>query len=404
MSATVEPVAAAAAAPKLEYVSKPQRIESVDMLRGGIMIIMALDHVRDYVHFPIDPTDMAHTTGALFFTRWITHFCAPLFMFLAGTGAFLSLGRGKSKRDLAWFLFSRGVFLLVAEYTIMQVAWNFSWHPLPWEFITLSALGTAMIFTAWAIFWPRWLLISVCSAMVLFHNAFDGYHAASWGKFYWVWALLHEQNFIKNSHGAVWLLTGYPIIPWIGVMALGFAFGPILKMEAAKRNRTLYLLGGSLTLAFIVLRWTNWYGDPQPWHVYPTASMTVVSFLNCAKYPPSLLYLLMTIGPCIAVLPLLEGVKNRVGQWVIVFGRVPMFYYVLHVYVVHAVAVGLALAFHKPAPWQPLWFFGSIPPNFGFPLWVVYVVWMAVIVALYPVCRWYADLKRRRKDWWLGYL
>ena len=177
MSATVQPVAASAAAPKLEYVSKPQRIESVDMLRGGIMIIMALDHVRDYVHFPIDPTDMAHTTGALFFTRWITHFCAPLFMFLAGTGAFLSLGRGKSKRDLAWFLFSRGVFLLAAEYTIMQVAWNFSWHPLPWEFITLSALGTAMIFTAWAIFWPRWLLISVCSAMVLFHNAFDGFHA-----------------------------------------------------------------------------------------------------------------------------------------------------------------------------------------------------------------------------------
>ena len=374
------------------------------MLRGAIMIIMALDHVRDYIHYPIDPVDMNHTTGALFFTRWITHFCAPLFMFLAGTGAFLALGRGRSKRDLAWFLLSRGVFLLLVEYVVMQLAWNFSFHVLPIEFITLSALGTAMIVLSGLIFVPRSVMIGGSAAMVLFHNAFDNYHAASWGSWYWVWALLHEQNFIKNKDGVVWLLTGYPIIPWIGVMALGYAFGSVLKMEARKRNRTLYLLGGGLTFAFVVLRWTNWYGDPQPWHVYPTASFTLISFLNLQKYPPSLLYLLMTIPPGIALLPLLEKVKNRLGQWVIVFGRVPMFYYVLHVFVVHAVAVGLAVALHKPAPWQPLWFFSTIPANFGFPLWVVYVVWIAIIVALYPVCRWYAELKKRRKDWWLGYL
>jgi uncharacterized membrane protein len=404
MSATLQPVAETLAAPKLEYVPKPQRIESVDLLRGGIMIIMALDHVRDYVYHAVDPVNMQTTFPALFFTRWITHFCAPLFMFLAGTGAFLSLGRGKTKPDLAWFLFSRGVFLLLAEYFIMQPAWNFSFHLLPIFFITLSALGTAMIFLAGAIFFPRWLVVTVCSALVLFHNVFDNYHAASWGHFYWVWALLHEQSFIKNSHGTLVLLTGYPIIPWIGVMPLGYYFGSILKMETAKRQRALYTLGGSLTAAFFVVRGINVYGDPLPWHVYPTAAQTVMSFFNCTKYPPSLDYLLMTIGPGITMLPLLENVKNRVSQWVMVFGRVPMFYYVLHVYVVHAVAVGLALAFHKPAPWTPLWFFDTIPANFGFSLWVVYGVWIAIIIALYPACRWYADLKKRRKDWWLGYL
>src|SRR5258708_22863034 len=181
MSATLQPVAAAPAAPQQEYVSKPQRIESVDMLRGGIMIIMALDHVRDYAYYPIDPVNMQTTFPALFFTHWITHFCAPLFMFLAGTGAFLALGRGRSKRDLAWFLFSRGAFLLVMEYTVMQLAWNFSFHLLPIEFITLSALGTAMIVLAGLIFVPRSLMIGTSAAMVLFHNAFDNYHAASWG-------------------------------------------------------------------------------------------------------------------------------------------------------------------------------------------------------------------------------
>jgi len=404
MSSTLQPVAAQVVPPQGEYVSKPQRIESVDMLRGGIMIIMALDHVRDYVYYPVDPVNMQTTFPALFFTRWITHFCAPLFMFLAGTGAFLSLGRGKTKRDLAGFLLSRGLFLILAEHFIMRPAWTFGFTWLPIWFITLSALGAAMIFLSGAIFLPRWLMVSVSAAMVLFHNAFDGFHAVSWGSWYWVWALLHELAFVNDKHGTLVLLSGYPLIPWIGVMALGYAFGSVLKLEPGKRNRALYLLGGSLTLAFFALRFASVYGDPQPWHVYPTASQTVMAFFNCQKYPPSLLYLLMTIGPGIAVLPLLEGVKNRVGQWVIVFGRVPMFYYVVHVFVVHAMAVGLALAFHKPAPWTPLWFFTTIPANFGFSLWVVYGVWIAVIVALYPLCRLYADLKKRRKDWWLGYL
>src|SRR5262249_11087567 len=199
---------------------------------------------------------------------------------------------------------------------------------------------------------------------------------ASWGHWYWVWALLHEQNFITTQSGKLWLLAGYPLIPWLGVMALGYALGPIIKLEEAKRRRALYALGGGLTVAFFILRWTNWYGDPGPWQHYPSASTTIMSFFNTQQYPPSLLYLLMTIPAGIALLPVLEKVKNRVGDWVIVFGRVPMFYYVVHVAVVHAVAVSMALAFHRTAPWTPTWFFATTPTNFGFPLWIAYLVWI----------------------------
>ena len=296
MSATLQPIPATTAAPKLEYVAKPQRIESVDLLRGGIMIIMALDHVRDYVYHAVDPVNMQTTFPALFFTRWITHFCAPLFMFLAGTGAFLSLGRGKTKRDLAWFLFSRGAFLLAAEYTIMQAAWNFSFHLLPIFFITLSALGTAMIFLAGAIFFPRWLVITVCSALVLFHNAFDNYHAASWGHLYWVWALLHEQSFIKNSQGT---LTADGISDHS--LDRRDAAGLLLRIDpedGTGKATTSSLCAWRLAYGGILRRTRiNIYGDPLPWQVYPTTAQTVMSFFNCTKYPPSLDYLLMTIGP-----------------------------------------------------------------------------------------------------------
>jgi uncharacterized membrane protein len=387
----------------MDIAVKPARLQSVDMLRGAIMIIMALDHVREYVHFLIEPVDMQHTWPMLFFTRWITHFCAPLFMFLAGTGAFLSLGRGKSKRDLARFLFTRGVFLIAAEQTIMQVGWTFRFQLLPFHVAILGALGLAMVALSGLIFLPPSLIIGLSAAMVLLHNAFDNFHAASWGDMRWIWGLLHEGGAFGPPTAPL-LTVDYPLIPWIGVMALGYAFGSVLKMEASKRHRTLYFIGGFLTLVFFVLRWANVYGDPHPWQVYPTASLTVISFFRCAKYPPSLLFLLMTIGPGIAVLPLLERVKNRVGEWIIVYGRVPMFYYILHVYLVHAIAMGLAAAGHRAIPRIPSFMLDQVPANWGFPLWVVYVVWMVVVVALYPVCRWYAELKKRRNDWWLGYI
>jgi len=385
-----------------------KRISSIDFTRGLVMIIMALDHTRDLMHLTSisqSPTNLATTTPMLFFTRWITHFCAPVFMLTAGLGAYFWMTRGHhSKGELSRLLISRGIWLIVLEVTILRLIFfsqiSFTLNPV--ILIIFWAIGISMIGLAGLIYLPMRVIAAVSIAIIALHNLLDHVSAERFGRAAWIWDILHQQN-VFAFHG-INFVTAYPVLPWIGVMALGYSFGSVLKMETSKRHRTLYLLGGGLTLAFIVLRWTNLYGDPQPWQVYPTASTTVMSFLNLQKYPPSLLYLLMTIGPGIMLLPLLEKVKNRAGQWVIVFGRVPMFFYVVHVFVVHAVAVGMAFAAHKPVPWTPLWFFGTIPANFGFPLWVVYVIWIAIIVALYPVCRWYAELKKRRKDWWLGYL
>jgi uncharacterized membrane protein len=397
------PTRASATAPAFQH--KPARLESVDLLRGGIMIIMALDHVRDYVSgFAYSPTDLAHTTPALFFTRWITHFCAPIFMFLAGTGSFLSLGRGKTKGDLSRFLLTRGLFLLVLEQTVMRLGWNFRLGAPLWSGI-LFAIGMSMIALAGVIHLPRTVMVGISLAMVLLHNTLDGFHAEFLGKARWLWAILHESgNFGHYADGAVVFRVLYPLIPWIGVMALGYALGPIFKREASSRHRVLYALGIGLTLAFILLRWVDVYGNL--WHRvhYDSAMLTALSFFDVTKYPPSLDYLLMTLGPGIALLPLLEKAKGRVAQWVLVYGRVPMFYYVIHVYLAHTVGVVLALAAGKTIPWLNPAMRGVVPANSGFELWVVYVAWIFVFVALYPACKWWMNLKRRRNDWWLGYL
>ncbi|MFL6299092.1 MAG: DUF1624 domain-containing protein [Terriglobales bacterium] len=385
---------------------KPARLESVDLLRGAVMIIMALDHVRDYVSgFPYSPTDLAHTTPGLFFTRWITHFCAPIFIFLAGTGSFLSLGRGKTTRELSRFLITRGLFLLVLEQTVMRLGWNFRLGAPLWSGI-LFAIGMSMIVLAGMIHLPRALMIGISLVMVLLHNTLDGFHAEFLGKARWLWAILHESgNFGHYADGAVVLRVLYPLIPWLGVMALGYAAGPIFKMEPARRHRVLYSLGIGLTLAFIALRWFDVYGNL--WHRvhYDSAVLTTLSFFDVTKYPPSLDYLLMTLGPGIALLPLLEKAKGRVAQWVLVYGRVPMFYYVLHVYLAHTVGVLLAMGAGKPVPWlNPAMRLGTLPANSGFELWVVYAAWIFVFASLYPACKWWMELKRRRNDWWLGYL
>ncbi len=387
------------------FIPKPARLESVDLLRGGIMIIMALDHVRDYVSgFTYSPTDLAHTTPALFFTRWITHFCAPIFIFLAGTGAFLSLGRGKSLRELSHFLLTRGLFLLVLEQTVMRLGWNFRLGAPLWSGI-LFAIGMSMIALAGMIHLPRQLMIGISLAMVLLHNTLDGFHAIFLGKARWLWAIFHESgNFGHYADGAVVFRVLYPLIPWIGVMFLGYAFGPVFKMEASRRHRVLYALGIGLTFAFVLLRWVDVYGNL--WHRvhYDSAMLTTLSFFDVTKYPPSLDYLLMTLGPGLALLPLLERAKGRIAQWVLVYGRVPMFYYVIHVYLAHAVGVVLALAAGKPVPWLNPAMRGVVPPEMGFSLPVVYAAWIFVFVALYPACKWWMGLKNRRKDWWLGYL
>ena len=396
---------ATAPGPSLRLQSKPARLESVDLLRGAVMIIMALDHVRDYVSgFPFSPTDLTHTTPGLFLTRWITHFCAPLFMFLAGAGSFLSLGRGKTKEDLSYFLVTRGFFLIVAEQTLMRLGWHFRMGAPLWSGI-LFAIGVSMLALAGLIHLPRPVMIGGSLAMVLLHNLLDPFHAEFLGQARWVWGLLHDPGIYGHyADGTPVLRVLYPVIPWIGVMALGYAFGPVFKMEKERRHRVLYATGIGLSIAFLLIRWVDVYGNL--WHRvhYASPVLTALSFLDCTKYPPSLDYLLMTIGPGIALLPLLEKAKGRVAQWVLVYGRVPMFYYILHIFLAHIAGVALALATHRYVPWTAPTLWTSFPRNFGFSLWVVYAVWIFVVISLYPACKWWAGLKRRRNDWWLGYL
>jgi len=385
--------------------AKPARLDSVDLLRGIAMVLMALDHARDFFHYArFDPLDLTQTTPILFITRWITHHCAPTFIFLAGTGAFLSLGRGKSKPELARFLLTRGLWLVFLELTVVRFGWLFNFH---YSFAfgqVIWAIGWSMVALAGLIFLPRLALAAIAIGMIAFHNLFDGIVPSSLGAFGWLWQILHVQSPITYAPGCVFFVI-YPLIPWIGVMAAGYLFGGILRKDERERRKTLYRLGVGLIGAFIVIRVINLYGDPHPWAPQGDAVMTVLSFINTHKYPPSLLYVLMTLGPAIAVLPLLERWKGKVADFLTVFGRVPLFYYVLHIPLIHLVAVVAAYMTGINAGFL----FSNSPPGswnveYGFSLGVVYLVWIAVILLLYLPCRWFADVKRRRKESWLSYL
>ena len=380
------------------------RLDSVDLLRGLVMVLMALDHVRDFFTSErFDPTDLTQTNAALYFTRWITHFCAPTFVFLAGTGAFLAGSRGKSRDELARFLVTRGLWLVVLELTVVRFAWafNLDYAHMLWVQV-IWVLGVSMMVLAALIYLPLPVIGAFGAAMIATHNLFDGLKPEALGALGTLWTFLHVQRPVTMPWGSD-LFVAYPLIPWIGVMAVGYAFGSLLLRPSAERRRALLRLGGALTAGFVVLRAINGYGDPRPWTAQSSGLFTVLSFLNTTKYPPSLLFLLMTLGPAIASLAWFERLSGLVGRFLIVFGRVPLFYYVLHLFLIHvaALAVG-ALAGFPPAA-----FFRSIfemPKGWGYGLPVVYAVWVAVVLGLYPACRWFADLKARRREVWLSYL
>ena len=387
------------------------RLDSVDLLRGWIMIFMALDHVRDFFHVDmlrgIDPTDPTQTYPALFFTRWITHFCAPLFFFLAGTGAFLSLGRGKSKRDLSYFLVTRGLWLIVLELTWVRFSWMFSLDPANAFGQVIWALGWSMLLMAALIHLPLWALTTFAVVMIAGHNLLDGLKPADFGSFAWLWIILHVQAPFQYGPGWSFFVV-YPLVPWIGVMAAGFAFGALLKKEGAERRRKVLWLGIALTAAFVVFRATNLYGDPQPWAPQKNALYTFFSFLNCTKYPPSLLFLLMTIGPALVMLSLFDRELGKWSRLVITMGRVPLFFYLLHFPLIHILAVGAAYLHHGYAggAWDgPPWPGAPVPypAGYGYGLPGVYAVWLLVLALLYPLCHWFAALKQRRRDAWLSY-
>jgi uncharacterized membrane protein len=381
-----------------------KRIISIDILRGIVMVIMALDHTRDFfTDFYHNPTDLQYAGTAMFFTRWITHFCAPVFVFLAGTSAYLSLSKGKTKKEAALFLLTRGIWLIILEMTIVRFGWMFNLDYTQVVVQVIWAIGWSMIFLAGLIWLPMPAILTIGLVIVAGHNLLDSIQARGFEEDAVWWHLLHEFGFLQFNGWGVMVI--YPLIPWIGVMAVGYCFGTIFRNEEAVRNKWLYAIGIGAVVVFILLRLSNTYGDPHPWTTQPTWWRTVLSFINCEKYPPSLLYLLMTIGPAITALPLLEKANNSIGRFFTVYGRVPMFYYILHIYLIHAMAIAIAFVLNVPAHYftdnDTLF---SPKPGWGFSLPWVYAYWLLAIAILYLPCRWFMRLKANNKKWWLSYV
>lgn len=367
------------------------------------MIIMALDHTRDYfTYLTFQPEDLTRSFPALFFTRWITHFCASAFFFLAGTGAFLSTLKKNSVSSLSHFLWTRGLWLIFLELTVIDFGFTFSGrYQLG---VVIWTLGWSMIVLALLIHLRPSLVAGFACGLIVFHNAFDRIRPSGVSPSAFFISFLHVPNFqVLKSGRVVGIL--YPLIPWVGVMAAGYLFGYVYKMDARKRRAILLFSGSLTTLVFIGLRASNWYGDPRPWSHQRSLVLTVCSFLNCTKYPPSLCFLLMTLGPCLLFLAWAEGKSLAFGRLVLTYGRVPLFFFVLHIYVIHILAVAVAWMSHQPLDWL---FHGAVmtarPAGYGYSLPVVYLIWTAVVVGLYPVCRWYAEIKRCSSNPLFSYL
>lgn len=383
------------------------RITSIDLLKGLVMVIMALDHTRDYVHGAsrlFSPTDPVHTTWAIYFTRWITHYCAPAFSFLAGTSAFL-VSRRKSTKELSRFLFTRGLWLVFIEFTVINFAWFFDPYFRNPSLVTIWSLGISMIVLAALVYTPRWFILTFSILLICGHNLFDGVRLD--GNV--LWAILHRYEVFKLNAGYTFNVY-YPVVPWIAVMSLGYWFGAFYDSayDSEKRKKVLTITGLGFIALFMVLRLLNVYGDPTPWMSYDTLSKTLMSFLNPNKYPPSLLYLLMTLGPALIFLACSENLKGRVVNFFSTFGRVPFFYYILHIYLIHLIAMVMAQL--TGFGWQKMicstWV-SNMPglDGYGFKLWVVYLVWGGVVLALYPLCKRFDAYKMGHKEkWWLSYL
>lgn len=392
-------------------IPKSARIESIDLLRGVVMVIMALDHVRDYFHFGSffnDPTDLETTTPFLFFTRFITHYCAPTFVFLAGTSAFL-YGNKKTKPELFRFLFTRGIWLIFLEIIVNNLIWTFDFTFSLQIFQVIWAIGFSMVCLSFLIYLPKKLILVVGILLVTLHNLLDGIVMQGQSFQSILWYVLHQLKVlvINTDH---MVLIQYPLLPWIGLMALGYVFGTLYQKDfsASRRKRWLLLLGGGLIALFIILRGLNSYGDLVPWAAQETAEKTILSFFNVTKYPPSLLYLYITMGPALLFLYGFENTKNKLTDFFLVFGRVPLFYYFLHVLVIHVFAILGMIIFG--GDWKNMIltaksFMQGDLATYGYPLYVVYLMWMGIVLLLYPICKRYMIYKGNNKDkWWLRYL
>ena len=379
------------------------RIKSIDTVRGVIMVLMALDHTRDFFGVAgISPTNLDQASAALFFTRWITNICAPVFFLLTGVGAYLSL-RKKSTSELSRFLFTRGLWLIFLEQVVMRgFGWQFNFDYKVSMLVVLWALAWAMIFLSALVYLPTKLVTWIGVLMIVGHNLLDSIRSSSP-----LFSILHAPGFVVNNPQHV-VFVAYPLIPWIGVTAAGYGLGQIYSWPAERRQTFLLRMGIILTAAFVVLRGINIYGDPLRWSVQKSALFTVLSFLNTVKYPPSLLFLLMTLGPAMLLLWALDGDTPTWLRPAHTIGKVPLFYFLLHVPLIHVLAIIVCYLRYGQVHWMfespgigqfPI----TPPPGWGFSLPIVYLVWIFVVVALYPLCSWFAALKQRRNDAWLSY-
>ncbi|MES3035484.1 MAG: heparan-alpha-glucosaminide N-acetyltransferase domain-containing protein [Gemmatimonadota bacterium] len=392
-----------------------RRLQAVDTLRGLVMIIMALDHTRDFFHVAAmlqQPTDLTTTTPLLFFTRWITHLCAPVFVLLAGTSARLWLARpGRTEAQLSRFLWTRGLWLIVVEIVVMRVAFDLSFDPsFPVLLLTLFALGGSMIILAALIHLPMRVMAALSLATILLHNAFDGVRATELGALSPLWTMLHQPGAIVPA--GVVIVVGYPLVPWFAVMAMGYCLGEWLQSPPEIWRPRLLRLGAAITVLFVVVRGVNVYGDPSAWSRQDSAAFTLLSFLNTTKYPPSLSFLLMTLGPALMLLSAFGGRTLRDANPLVVFGRVPLFYFVGHFLLVHLLLVVATLARYGSAAMPYLLHappsMGSpkelFPVGFGYSLGTTYAVWVLAVVLMYPLCRWFGQLRARNTHWILSYL
>jgi uncharacterized membrane protein len=376
----------------------------VDMLRGLVIALMVLDHTRDYFHisaYTFDPTDPARTHVWLYITRWVTHLCAPTFVFLAGVSIYLQGVNGKSKPELSLFLLTRGAWLIVLELTVVAFGLNFG---LPFVFLqVIWAIGMSMILLAGLIWLPPAAAVAIGAMIVAGHQLVAPIEAKDLGALAPVWTLAFEFGRAPFGSGFI----AYPAIPWFGVMCLGYGLGFVFVQEAGRRNRMVLGIALGAIVLFLVLRALNRYGDPAPWQSFPSAAATAMSFFNVSKYPPSLLFVLITLGVsmlCMLAFQRLRGVLARV---LLAYGRTPLFTYVLHIYVVHGSALLVAVLAGYPASYQANFLadpFRLVKAGWGYDLLVVALVWLAILVVLYPCARWFADVKRRRREWWLSYL
>ncbi|MBF9140486.1 DUF1624 domain-containing protein [Hymenobacter properus] len=379
------------------------RVQAIDVVRGLVMVIMALDHIREFWSpTRVRPEDVTQASALLFFTRWVTHFCAPTFVFLSGCSIYLLEQKLGSRKRLSGFLLTRGLWLVLLEVVVINGilqwgAYNLILLQVIW------AIGWGMVVLAGLVWLPRGVLAALAFVIIAGHNLLPNIQPVTTDNA--VWALLHNSPFLLPLRGLPPLLVPYSFLPWLGLMLAGYAVGPWFRLPLAARNRRLRLAGTALLVLFVALRATNWYGDPQPWSVQPRGMLyTVLSFINITKYPPSLLFVCLTQGVALWLLSISETATGQLSRWLRTFGQVPFFYYLLHLLLISGAAwVWSYLAYGQPFNFsfaEPKDWLAGYEPSLA----RAYAVWAGVIFTLYWPCRWYRGYKQRHSYWWLSYL